>query len=76
MKNDYTDILGKVVDLIDEAEYKIISKNNEQRFNEEGYLLQKIHEDLISVIGQAEKRYIEYNSNSNTLICEFYNSLS
>ncbi len=62
MKNDYIEILGKVMDIIDEAETKIISKNNEERFNEEGFLLQKIHEDLVYLVNHADKRYINFKS--------------
>lgn len=65
MKNDYIEILGKVMDIIDEAETKIISKNNEERFNEEGFLLQKIHEDLVYLVNHADRRYIKYKSNTN-----------
>ncbi|SKC73302.1 hypothetical protein [Maledivibacter halophilus] len=64
MENDYVEIIGKVFDIIDEAESKIVSKGSEERFNEEGYLLQKIHEDLIRLVGKAEKRYVEYQPNT------------
>ncbi|SKC77817.1 hypothetical protein [Maledivibacter halophilus] len=64
MENDYVEIIGKVFDIIDEAESKIVSKDSEERFNEEGYLLQKIHEDLIRLVGKAEKRYVEYQTNT------------
>ena len=62
MKNDYVEIISKVMDIIDEAENKIISKNNEERFNEERFLLQKIYEDLVYLVNYADKRYIEYIS--------------
>ena len=38
-------------------------------FNEEKYLLQKIHKDLINLVENADVRYIEYRSDSNELIC-------
>ncbi|WDV46259.1 hypothetical protein PV797_00855 [Clostridiaceae bacterium M8S5] len=60
MNNDYVEIIGKVMDIIDEAENKIISKNSQERFNEEGLLLQKIHEDLVYLVNRANKRYINY----------------
>lgn len=60
VKNDYVEIIGKVMDIIDEAEHKIISKNSEERFNEEGLLLQKIHEELVYLVNRADRRYIEY----------------
>lgn len=69
MKNNYIEIIGKVIDIIDEVESKIMNKNNDECFNEEEYLLQKIHKDLINLVENAEKRYIEYRSDSNELIC-------
>lgn len=62
VKNDYVKIIGRVLDIIDEVESKIISKNNEERFNEEGFLLQKIHEDLVYLVNHADERFIEYQS--------------
>ena len=69
MKNDYIKIIGKVIDLIDEVESKIKDKNNDEYFNEEKYLLQKIHKDLINLVENADVRYIEYRCDSNELIC-------
>ena len=60
MNNDYVKIIRKVMDIIDEEENKIISKNSEERFNEEGFLLQKIHEDLVCLVNYEDQSFIDY----------------